>query len=1164
MCPSFGRYRQIPILLIVLSTLACASAIAQSIEWQQKFTVGSRTRLSDISPTQEGGYFAAGFATNFLGRTSFYCVKLDSLGAVQWGKMLDSTEHRTGMSGCQTNDSGFVIVGLETSNQYTKILLAKLDRDGNLLWTRHISDPDTYVGAHGVRQLPNGNLVIVGYRGTAFAFFIVDAIGSPIDSDTWKELDISWLEEAQVTLDGGFVVVGGYGSNTGLDNRAYIAKFTSSGLRQWSADVGRITSGSWGRGIALTEDGGYIIAAEVNGADFYQDATLIKVDSAGNEEWSREYSIPRRQYARSVVQMPDGGYVLCGAQYYPTLSNADLLVIYTDALGQEVWRRYLGSPSLDDQGHAVVRNRLGGGLVAGMADGNLTIPGFYSGWLLNMTDSSRVFTLVDAKGDTIRNTEFAIFKIKNSPPSPDFSDTLLFARSTDKLGRIVLPDSIINQNQTIKFTRLLHVQPATRHDDQLGTQYSIWLDNAKFSDFGRMYYDSLHDARVQVVTMDHTTIAYNLLVSIEWDTRDDYIATLENGFRYVANYLYDVYNGQLTIDTVVILDDGAYLEEADVVIFADNSEWPTAVRSGVDDPGGAAFMPRHFFGTPDQNRNESFSTYPYNAASGNNMRTIAHELGHYLLGFSDEYQFGGNERCNSMSNYGYMDSHYPASGVMSSELSSSLQYSDVACRNTIQYIENSASCFDHFELKFEKTYVRDSDSVYAEIFEPTERTLPDGDLYVTGPNDQTDNLDYDIGARVVFPEPHLNATTPNKLVTAFRRTTGTPMRKLKVRLITTGGDTIDQGQTSDGGKIRVLDVSPGDKIRASGRARLEINRADRSLLDEEWFYGEALEAGFGKSAFGNDYRAFDGDSIDLEMIPVQGDFKFIPKLSLSASGAEYQLFMNNQFPQAPSLSHIPTGGGGGNAVFTSGVQGFSSTVIGGLTGVGLFVVSAIDDSGASYEVDTEYSSTGAYSGKEFFAPDGTISVDVELSTPVIERVALLTSEYPILRNGLTDDNVQAGSVGVVAFHPSVVISGNSAVTIRYADSDLEIASRAAGNETSLRIFRWDEIAMVWALIGGVPDTSFNFVRAEIAQDGVYAAFTTAAAPVAPCGDFDASGQLDISDAVYVINYIFASGPLPLDAAAGDVDCSARVDIADAVYMVNYIFAGGAAPCAACL
>lgn len=62
------------------------------------------------------------------------------------------------------------------------------------------------------------------------------------------------------------------------------------------------------------------------------------------------------------------------------------------------------------------------------------------------------------------------------------------------------------------------------------------------------------------------------------------------------------------------------------------------------------------------------------------------------------------------------------------------------------------------------------------------------------------------------------------------------------------------------------------------------------------------------------------------------------------------------------------------------------------------------------------------------------------------------------------------------------------------------------------------------------------------------------------GDVNADGFVSISDVVYVINYIFASGPEPQPYLAGDVNCDGMVSISDAVYLISYIFAGGPLPC----
>lgn len=66
-----------------------------------------------------------------------------------------------------------------------------------------------------------------------------------------------------------------------------------------------------------------------------------------------------------------------------------------------------------------------------------------------------------------------------------------------------------------------------------------------------------------------------------------------------------------------------------------------------------------------------------------------------------------------------------------------------------------------------------------------------------------------------------------------------------------------------------------------------------------------------------------------------------------------------------------------------------------------------------------------------------------------------------------------------------------------------------------------------------------------------------------CGDVDGNQIVTISDALYLINYIFSGGSAPMSLVAADPNCTENVNISDVVYLINYISSGGAAPCAAC-
>lgn len=63
-----------------------------------------------------------------------------------------------------------------------------------------------------------------------------------------------------------------------------------------------------------------------------------------------------------------------------------------------------------------------------------------------------------------------------------------------------------------------------------------------------------------------------------------------------------------------------------------------------------------------------------------------------------------------------------------------------------------------------------------------------------------------------------------------------------------------------------------------------------------------------------------------------------------------------------------------------------------------------------------------------------------------------------------------------------------------------------------------------------------------------------------CGDANADGSVNVSDAVYIINYVFLGGEIPQPMASGNVNCDTSVNVSDAVYIINFVFVGGNDPC----
>ncbi|HKC25272.1 MAG TPA: dockerin type I repeat-containing protein, partial [Thermoanaerobaculia bacterium] len=62
----------------------------------------------------------------------------------------------------------------------------------------------------------------------------------------------------------------------------------------------------------------------------------------------------------------------------------------------------------------------------------------------------------------------------------------------------------------------------------------------------------------------------------------------------------------------------------------------------------------------------------------------------------------------------------------------------------------------------------------------------------------------------------------------------------------------------------------------------------------------------------------------------------------------------------------------------------------------------------------------------------------------------------------------------------------------------------------------------------------------------------------PIGDANGDGIVNVADVFYLINYLFAAGPVPL--GRGNVNGGdGTITVADVFYLINYLFAGGTAP-----
>lgn len=150
------------------------------------------------------------------------------------------------------------------------------------------------------------------------------------------------------TSDGGYAVVGTWRSSGQHD--IFLLKTDANGNIQWVKTYGG-SNQDWGDFVSQTSDGGYIIGGSTRswGAGDW-DIFIIKTDASGNVQWARAFGGPdgncstclsnyRVEFARSVVELPSGGYLVNGTVDEPFPVTTYYYGIYTmrlDASGNLV------------------------------------------------------------------------------------------------------------------------------------------------------------------------------------------------------------------------------------------------------------------------------------------------------------------------------------------------------------------------------------------------------------------------------------------------------------------------------------------------------------------------------------------------------------------------------------------------------------------------------------------------------------------------------------------------------------------------------------------------------------------------------------------------------------------------------------------------------------
>jgi hypothetical protein len=391
------------ILLFLSLVVAQSEMQAQQIQWQNTIGASNTEVPNSVIQTSDGGYLIGGFSASpsngdktagSFGVYDYWIVKLDSTGFIEWDRTIGGDDQDILVSAFQTPDDGYVLAGHSTSTNTVgdktensmggwDYWVVKINSSGQVLW-------DQTLGGSFDERLGNailtadGGILLGGYSFSGSGgdkieanmglsdFWIVklDSLGNHLWQNSIGGNQNDVCLEVRETADGGYAAFGHSDSDSSFDksqnNRGdfdyWMVKLDNNWQVQWERTIGGLQRDQ-GRGMDITDDGGFIISGESNSSAFWEktespigsyDYWILKLDSAGNTVWQNTIGGTGADICYDIKSISDGYLVggwsasdISGDKTENRRGSSDYWVVKTDTIGSILWQKTIGGDDVE-------------------------------------------------------------------------------------------------------------------------------------------------------------------------------------------------------------------------------------------------------------------------------------------------------------------------------------------------------------------------------------------------------------------------------------------------------------------------------------------------------------------------------------------------------------------------------------------------------------------------------------------------------------------------------------------------------------------------------------------------------------------------------------------------------------------------------------------------
>jgi len=391
-------------------------------------TAGNGISIDNHDNVYVTGSTSGGLDGNTVtGSEDFFITKYHSSGVKEWTKLLGVASASTFGTGISIDSqdnvfvTGFTTGGLD-GNTVTGLMdffITKYTASGVKKWTRQLGVVSANTRGTGISIDSQDNVFVTGYTTGGldgntvtgvWDFFITKYTALGVKRWT-RQLGVASAStfQAGISIDSqDNVFVTGFTSG-GLDGNTvtglrdfFITKYTASGVKKWTRQLGVVSANTRGAGISIDSQDNIFVTGNTSGGldgntvtgsvDFF----ITKYNKLGEKVWTRQLGVVSANTRGTGISIDSQdnvfvtGYTTGGLDGNTETGVEDFFITKYNKLGEKVWTRQLGVASawtrgtgisIDSQDNVFVTGTTTGGL-----DGN-TVTGTKDFFIMKYTGS---------------------------------------------------------------------------------------------------------------------------------------------------------------------------------------------------------------------------------------------------------------------------------------------------------------------------------------------------------------------------------------------------------------------------------------------------------------------------------------------------------------------------------------------------------------------------------------------------------------------------------------------------------------------------------------------------------------------------------------------------------------------------------------------------------